>query len=185
MGKNGSKVQKCSRNRGGNDLKRKNIPIFGAKMAIKGKTTKICRGNMSRKKGKYLRQKKKAKRGKTAPYLLEKGPRQGKKSPYLEESLPKMLRNVNIWGKNGYKEQNAPIFRAKLSIKRHGHIWGKEGGKGKSFPNGVAKLAIKGKSVPIIRAKLARKCKISLYLGENGLEEEEFQTICWKTCQKK
>lgn len=140
---------------------------------------------MCPEKRKIFEAKKKAKRGKTAPYLLEKQPWRGKKSPYLEESLPKMWRNVNIWGKNGYKEQNASIFRAKLSIKRHGRIWGKEGGKGKSFPNGVAKLAIKGESVPIIRAKLARKCKISLYLGENGLEEEELQTICWKTYQKK
>lgn len=63
-----------------------------------------------------------------------------------------------------------------MSIKRHGHIWGKESGKGKIFPKVVAKRAIKGKSVPIIRAKLARKCKISLYLGENGLEEGELQT---------
>lgn len=68
-----------------------------------------------------------------------------------------------------------------MSIKRHGRIWGKEGGKGKSFPNGVAKLAIKGKSVPIIRAKLARKCKISLYLGE---KRENFRRFAGKLVKK-
>lgn len=56
---------------------------------------------------------------------------------------------MSIFGvKMAIKSEMLPIFRAKLSIKRHGHIWGKEGGKGKSFPNGVAKLAIKGKMSP-------------------------------------
>lgn len=89
---------------------------------------------------------------------------------------------MSIFGvKMAIKSEMLPIFRAKLSIKRHGHIWGKKGGKGKSFPNGVAKLAIKGKSVPIIRAKLARKCKISLYLGE---KRENFRRFAGKLVKK-
>lgn len=70
-------AQKCKNvpiTGGGNDLKRKNVPIFGAKLAINGKIIEICRGNMSRKRKIFEAKKKIAKRGKTAPYLLEKRP---------------------------------------------------------------------------------------------------------------
>lgn len=97
MGKNGSKVQKCSRNRGGNDLKRKNIPIFGAKMAIKGKTIEICRGNMSRKR-KIFEAKKKSKKRQNSPIFAGETTTTGKEKSISGGKLAQNVKKCQYLG---------------------------------------------------------------------------------------
>lgn len=72
------------------------------------------------------------------PIFGEESVRKGKSTPnwgqkwtlrvwHQRISGHKMLRNGNIWGKNGLKRLNAPIFESRWH--RNVHIWGKNWGQ--------------------------------------------------------